>query len=89
MIYFSENMSGYARDITFVTKCVFEHRMTVMSHRIVASSSFRVQKKGSTYIPDPSKFFGDLNSSHGGNFTVSPVHQIIRHTLAFVLFCLS
>ncbi|XP_073708395.1 uncharacterized protein [Garra rufa] len=29
----------------------------------------RVQKNHSTYIPDPSKFFGDLNSSHGGNFT--------------------
>ncbi|KAL0190126.1 hypothetical protein M9458_012824, partial [Cirrhinus mrigala] len=28
-----------------------------------------VQKKGSTYIPDPSKFFSDLNSRHGGNFT--------------------
>ncbi|XP_059415499.1 uncharacterized protein LOC132151408 isoform X2 [Carassius carassius] len=28
----------------------------------------RVQKKGSTYIPDPSIFFGDLNSSHRGNF---------------------
>ncbi|XP_016114260.1 uncharacterized protein [Sinocyclocheilus grahami] len=37
--------------------------------RNVASSPFRVQKNGSTYIPDPSKFFGDLNSSHGGNFT--------------------
>ncbi|XP_042613533.1 uncharacterized protein LOC122145255 isoform X2 [Cyprinus carpio] len=37
--------------------------------RIVACSPFRVQKKGSTYIPDPSKFFGDLNSSHRGNFT--------------------
>ncbi|XP_050967772.1 interleukin-2 receptor subunit beta isoform X2 [Labeo rohita] len=46
--------------------------------RIVASSSFRVQKKGSTYIPDPSKFFGDLNSSHGGNFT-SWLGSILTH----------
>ncbi|XP_059426263.1 interleukin-21 receptor-like [Carassius carassius] len=37
--------------------------------RNVASFPFRVQKNGSTYIPDPSKFFGELNSSHGGNFT--------------------
>ncbi|XP_043086796.1 interleukin-2 receptor subunit beta isoform X2 [Puntigrus tetrazona] len=29
----------------------------------------RVQKSASLYIPDPSKFFGDLQSSHGGNFT--------------------
>ncbi|KAK7116893.1 hypothetical protein R3I94_023279 [Phoxinus phoxinus] len=28
-----------------------------------------LQKKRSLYIPDPSKFFGDLNSQHGGNFT--------------------
>ncbi|XP_077086665.1 interleukin-2 receptor subunit beta-like isoform X1 [Siphateles boraxobius] len=28
-----------------------------------------LQKKCSLYIPDPSKFFGDLNSQHGGNFT--------------------
>lgn len=28
-----------------------------------------LQKKCSRYIPDPSKFFGDLNSQHRGNFT--------------------
>ncbi|KAL1273492.1 hypothetical protein QQF64_029354, partial [Cirrhinus molitorella] len=48
--------------------------------RIVASSPFRVQKNSSTYIPDPSKFFGDLNSSQGGNFTIpradpDPTHK--------------
>uniref|UniRef100_A0A8C2AYY0 Uncharacterized protein n=1 Tax=Cyprinus carpio TaxID=7962 RepID=A0A8C2AYY0_CYPCA len=46
--------------------------------RNVASSPFRVQKKGSTYIPDPSKFFGDLNSSHGGNFT-SWLGSVLAH----------
>ncbi|KAK2888730.1 hypothetical protein Q8A67_014105 [Cirrhinus molitorella] len=46
--------------------------------RIVASSPFRVQKNSSTYIPDPSKFFGDLNSSQGGNFT-SWLGSILTH----------
>ncbi|XP_058634549.1 interleukin-2 receptor subunit beta isoform X1 [Onychostoma macrolepis] len=46
--------------------------------RNVTSSPFRVQKNGSTYIPDPSKFFGDLNSSHGGNFT-SWLGSVLAH----------
>ncbi|XP_016364923.1 interleukin-2 receptor subunit beta-like [Sinocyclocheilus rhinocerous] len=39
---------------------------------------FRVQKNGSTFIPDPSKFFGDLNSSHRGNFT-SWLGSVLAH----------
>lgn len=57
--------------------------------RNVASSPFRVQKNGSTYIPDPSKFFSDLNSSHRGNFTswlgsVLPDESFIRVDTEFI-----
>lgn len=55
----------------------------------VACSPFSVQKKHSFFIPDPSKFFGDLNSSHGGNFTVSPKRSdnqtYIMGSVGFVL----
>ncbi|XP_067316619.1 interleukin-2 receptor subunit beta [Pseudorasbora parva] len=36
---------------------------------ICCNRNKRLQKSQSFSIPDPSKFFGDLNSYHGGNFT--------------------
>ncbi|XP_026116561.1 interleukin-2 receptor subunit beta-like isoform X1 [Carassius auratus] len=68
--------------LTILVKCK-------RTNRNVAGSSFRVQKKGSTYIPDPSKFFGDLNSSHRGNFkswlgTVSVHESFIRVDTEFI-----